>query len=283
MENEACLHRKREPDIPHDAPLDEKLAIESAFRSRLIAAGRLFDIHNLTQCFKTKQEAVVVLAKHRARCRALWNGENMPDCHTDPSDDAHRAENAIRKLQDKADRLLCAPNQATRQDDADFASQWTEELRSAMSCTQEHVSITEGSIQQQRLQSIWEKAAFPTKKCLTGGIPDPKHLAALLKKPLVLNDAHDWYASSTFENANGRDASLTLDIPDIDPFAEITDVVYEYAASEHTRLGLPRANAPLNPEQRASGRHVLKVAPSTTLPPPNTTSPSSHHTPATSP
>jgi hypothetical protein len=261
MEDEACLHRNREPDMTANTSLDDKPAIESEKRSRFIAAGRLFDVETLTTCFRTKHEAAIALGKHRARARALWNqnGNIKPNCDTGPSDDRNRAVNAIQRLQDKADKILCAPNQAIRQTDAAFATKWSEELNKAMRYSED--SMPDGSTQQQQLQSNWKKAAFPTKKSLTGGIRNPKELAAMLKKPLELSDASDWYAPSTSENANNWNAPSTLDITGNDPFAEITDVEYESAVAEHKLLGCPLAIAPLNPEQRESGRHVLQVAP----------------------
>ena len=267
MEDEACLHRKREPDITASTPRDEKVEIESAMRSRLIAAGRLYDHENLTTCFRTKHEAAIAIGKYRARARTLWNqnGNIKPHCGTAPSDDTRRAANAIQKLRDKADKILCEPNQAKRQEDAAFAAKWTKELTKALRYSQEATSTPDATHQQQ-LQTNWKKAAFPTKNSLTGGIPNPKQLVAMLKMPLVLNDASDWYASSTPENANDCVASSTNDITVFDPFAEITDVAYECAAAEHKHLGRPIADAPLNPEQRAGGRHVLQVAPSTTHP-----------------
>ncbi len=89
----------------------------------------------------------------------------------------------------------------------------------------------------------------------------------MLKKPLELSDASDWYASPTSENANNRNASLTFGNTGNDPFAEIIDIEYESAVAEHTHSGRPLEEGPLNPEQRESGRHVLKMAPPTTLPP----------------
>jgi hypothetical protein len=83
VEHEACLRRPREPDIPVGATYDERAAIESARLSRLVAAGRLFDLEkeNVSSCFKTKQTAVVLLAKHRVRSHTLWSqsGHNKPD------------------------------------------------------------------------------------------------------------------------------------------------------------------------------------------------------------
>jgi len=278
MEDEACLHRNREPDITATTPFDEKLAIESAQRSRFIAAGRLFDIENLTTCFRTKHEAAIALGKHRGRARTFWNqnGNNKPNCDISLSESTNRAANAIRSLQDKADKIMGAPDQATRQKDAAFATNWTKELGNAMLYTQENDCMPDRSIQHQQLQLNWTKAAFPTRKSLTGGILNPKILADILKKPLQLNDASDWYASTTSENANNWNASSTLDNRVNDPFAEITDMEYECAVAEHKHFGRPLEDVPLNPEQRESGRHVLKVAPSTPLPSLNTTSPSSH-------
>ncbi len=71
VEDEACLRRKREPDSTSATLRDEKSAIESAKRSRMIAAGRLFDIDNCTSCFRTREQVILLLAKHRARTRTL--------------------------------------------------------------------------------------------------------------------------------------------------------------------------------------------------------------------
>ncbi len=99
------------------------------------------------------------------------------------------------------------------------------------------------------------QAAFPTKKCLTGGIPNPRHLAALLKDPIVLNDGNEWDASGSTE----MQPRLPEGITDNDPFAEITDLEYENAAALHKFMNLLNIDAPLNPEQRAGGRNILKV------------------------
>ena len=115
--------------------------------------------------------------------------------------------------------------------------------------------VRDGSPQQRQLQAIWGKAAFPTRKSLTGGIPNPRQLAALLKQPIVLNDGNEWDASGPTET-QPRTHEVTTDN---DPFAEITDVEYETAATLHKFMNLLDIDAPLNPEQRASGRHVLKV------------------------
>jgi hypothetical protein len=66
LEHRACLRRQREPDIPVTVSQAGKLRIQSAKRSRFIAAGRLYDIEICTSCFKTNQEAMVILGKHRA-------------------------------------------------------------------------------------------------------------------------------------------------------------------------------------------------------------------------
>jgi hypothetical protein len=80
-------------------------------------------------------------------------------------------------------------------------------------------------------------------------------LAALLKQPIVLNDGNEWDASGPTETQPRLHEVIT----DNDPFAEITDVEYETAATLHKFMNLLDIDAPLNPEQRASGRHVLKV------------------------
>jgi hypothetical protein len=116
-------------------------------------------------------------------------------------------------------------------------------------------TLRNGSPQQLQLQATWGKAAFPTKKCLTGGILDPRHLVGLLMQPIVLNDGNEW-------NSSGPTVTLPRlpeGIEDNDPFAEITDLEYENAAALHKFMNLTDIHAPLNPEQRASGRQILKV------------------------
>jgi hypothetical protein len=115
--------------------------------------------------------------------------------------------------------------------------------------------VRDGSLQQRQLQAIWGKAAFPTKKCLTGGIPNPRHLAALLKEPIVLHDGNEWDASGPAETR----PRLPEGIADGDPFAEITDLEYENAAAFNKLMNDLNIDAPLNPEQRAGGRNILKV------------------------
>ncbi len=66
-------------------------------------------------------------------------------CDIGLSDGTNRAANAIRRLQDKADKILSAPNQATRQEDAFLATQWAKELCNAVRYSQEHDSVPDGS------------------------------------------------------------------------------------------------------------------------------------------
>jgi hypothetical protein len=80
-------------------------------------------------------------------------------------------------------------------------------------------------------------------------------LAALLKEPIVLNDRNEWDASGPTETQPRLHEGIT----DNDPFAEITDLEYENAAALHKFMNLTDIHAPLNPEQRASGRQILKV------------------------
>ncbi len=105
LEVEACLRDIREEDILPTMSEETQLQIRSNRRSRLIACGRLYDIENCTSCFKTKKEAVILLAKHRSRARALWNEDGciMPYDHTaTASDQDKRASALIQKLRDKA-------------------------------------------------------------------------------------------------------------------------------------------------------------------------------------
>ena len=48
MESEACRGSEREPDMTENMCEDDKDAISSAKRSRLIAHGRLYDNENIT-------------------------------------------------------------------------------------------------------------------------------------------------------------------------------------------------------------------------------------------
>jgi hypothetical protein len=45
-----------------------------------------------------------------------------------------------------------------------------------------------------------------------------------------------------------------------DPFAEIDNIAYELEVATHKASGLPVTDAPLNLEQRAGGRDIIKVA-----------------------
>ena len=259
LEEEACLRQKRESNIQHTTSQNEKLAIMSARRSRFIAAGRLYDIENCTDCFRTNKGAVVVLGKHRARARTVWteNGENKPYNGT-PSSQKFQAQILLQKLRDKADRMF-TQDQASRQNDAQWANLWTKDLHTALCNFQAPIGASATSIL--TLLSIWRKAASPTKRSLAGGISHPREFDVLLKKPIVLMDAHKWTTSSNTTTApNTTTYETHADTIDNDIFAEIDDIAYERAVEAHKHHCLPMEEAPLNPEQRASGRDFIKVA-----------------------
>ena len=151
--------------------------------------------------------------------------------------------------------MLCTQDQATRLNDAAWASQWTKELSTALHSYLEPWSTS--TISLPRLQTIWKKAAFPTRQSLNGGISNPRELAALLRQPIVLTDTNEWNTSTNTPYINDE---LRAGTSDNDPFATITDVEYLRAVDAHIQLGLPMTNAPLNPEQRNCGRDFLKVA-----------------------
>ena len=260
LEDEACLRNEREPDILPTTSQDDVIAIESARCSRLIAAGRLNDIENCTNCFKTKKESVVLLGKHRARARALWN-QNGVDMPYDESASAqnYQASILIQKLRDKAERMKCPQDLVTRQDDAHWASEWSKELGTALRLSQDHRTMDSESLP--RLQSVWNKAAHPRKRTLEGGIRNPRDVAKLLKQPIVLDDTADWFSTAITPAVPTITYETTSDISlDDDPFADITEIAYGVSVDTHKRLGLPLQRAPLNPEQRACGRDFLKVA-----------------------
>jgi hypothetical protein len=259
LEEEACLRGPREPDILPSTTIDEAFAIQSARRSRLIAAGRLYDVDNCTSCFKTKKEAIVLLGKHRARARALWN----QDGNNKPYDDSEAAQNyqasiLVQKLRDKADRMKCPQDMITRQNDANWATEWKKDLGAALSHFQ---APQTNSNLVSRLHTIWNSAAFPTKRSLAGGIRNPKDVVQQLKQPVVLQDTIDWFSSTIVPSTTSIDYITTSEvICDSDPFADINDVAYNVAVDTHKRLGLPSSTAPLNPEQRACGRDFIKIA-----------------------
>ena len=256
LEVTACLRQNRERDITPATSEEDEVEIMSKRRSRLIACGRLYDIENCTSCFKTKREAVVLLAKHRARARDLWNETNRPYDNTSNASDLEQSASAlIQKLRDKADRLLCTQDQATRQKDAAWASHWKEELGKALGFYLEPKTTT--SISLLRLNTIWKKAAFPTQQTLHGGIKNPRELVALLKQPIVLTDTNEW---NTPTNTNAWNTPINDESRHNDPFAAITEVEYLRAVDAYIQLQLPMKNAPLNPEQRNCGRDFLKVA-----------------------
>ena len=112
-----------------------------------------------------------------------------------------------------------------------------------------------------RLRSIWPKAASPTRKSLAGGIRNPKDFDILLKKPIVLLDRNEWNRCTTDKTVTNAAYDVTrTSTTDNDPFTEISEIEFKIAVEEHRHLGLPLTEAPLNAEQRASGRDFLKVA-----------------------
>jgi hypothetical protein len=260
LEMEACQRSQREPDILPTTSQNEKLAIKSARRSRLIASGRLYDIENCTKCFKTKKEAVVLLGKYRARARAVWNqnGDYKPYDGTAAAQNKE-ASILVQKLRDKADRMTCPQDIITRQNDAKWASEWTKDLGIALRTSQDHRTTINGPVS--RLHYVWKQAANPLKRSLAGGIRCPREVAQLLKQPIVLDDRDDWFTStSTPTIANPSCEPSIASDPDKDPFEAITDIEYETAVDIHKRLGLEAKTAPLNLEQRACGRDFLKIA-----------------------
>ncbi len=146
---------------------------QSAKRSRFRAAERLYDVENCTRCFKTNQEAMVLLGKHRARSRTIWSETNKPVCGTAASE-VQKTCTALQKLRDKAAKTLDSPNQAKRQHDAAWAGEWATELLSALCSLEEQATTCQTSLPQ--LQSILRNAASPTKRSLTGGIPNPRNV-----------------------------------------------------------------------------------------------------------
>lgn len=253
LEREACLHCNREPDAPDNASHNEMLAIQSAERSRFIAAGRLYDIENITSGFKTTKDSQILLGKHRSRDRTLWTETNKPFSGT-ASSELQAAALEIEKLRDRQSRLLGKPDQAKRLTDSSWFTEWTKKLSIALRYT------GPGSTNSpEELGSIWRKAAFPTKRSLNGGIPNVKELVSLLKKRIVLNDSDDWDGTS-ITAGDGVIGGDTIGIDPLDPFIEISDSVYESLVEAHKSSGLPDKDAPLNPEQRAGARDMLKVA-----------------------
>jgi hypothetical protein len=260
LEYEACLRRRREPDIPVGATYDERSAIEVARLSRLIAAGRLFDLDNIIGCFKTKRAAVVLLCKHRSRARTLWSqsGENKPNGFTAPADERRAAAAAIQKLLDKTARLRCPRDQASRQNDAAWASQFAKSLCGALPSSRGKKENGDASLR--RLQSIWKQAAFPVRRSLQGGVHDPRKLSAALKQSLVMAESDaSGIISSSVDTYITRHAMIANTIC-ADPFADIDDPAYERAVEAHNSAGLRAKDAPLNPEQRAAGRNFVKFA-----------------------
>ena len=259
MQREAFRGIEREPDMTDNMCQDDKDAISSAKRSRLIAHGRLYDIDNVTKCFKAKRPAVVVLAKHRARARTVWsaNGHNKPAGEAPAG--MHRAANAIRNLQEKADRIRGNDDLPSRLNKVHSATKWANDLRNALPHNRFQAKYPSDT--PQRLQYIWKNAAFPTKHSLKGGIRNPVDFASLLKKPIVLTDSNEWNTGNLpVRNIGESNFSLDANTDVIDLFAEISEDAYEHAAAEHKALGLPNANAPLNPEQRNCGRDIIRVA-----------------------
>ena len=257
---EACRGIEREPDITDVMSQDDKDAISSAKRSRLIAHGRLYDIDNVTKCFQAKRTAVVVLAKMRARARTIWSasGNNKPPAEAAPAE-MHRAAKAIRNLQAKADRIRGNDDMPSRLNKVASATKWANDLRNALSHNRFQARYPSDT--PQRLQSIWKKAAFPTKRSLKGGIRDPVNFVSLLKKPIVLTDSNEWNTGNLpVPNIGDSNFSPDANTDDMDLFAEISEIAYERAATEHKASGLPNADAPLNPEQRHCGREIIKVA-----------------------
>ena len=259
FEHEACLTRHREPDITEGTSREDHAAILSAKRSRKIAAGRLFDIENISKCFKVKRAAVVVSAKYRARARDFWSDNRVSKPPSIAPVENQRAARAIDALQARADRIFDGGDQAKRLLKLAKATKWAAELRSALLQSRFHSGILNTT--PSRLKSVWAKAAYPTKQSLLGGVANPSAITALLKKPIVLQDSSEWNTSSSSIAIN-RTAIISGDeiSVDKDPFAEITDDAYAIEAAQYIASGLPHDNAPLNPEQRACGRDIIKVA-----------------------
>jgi hypothetical protein len=90
---------------------------------------------------------------------------------------------------------------------------------------------------------------------------NPRNVAQQLKQPIVLSDTADWISSANTPTACITNSGTTPEIVyETDPFADVSAEAYSDAVDTHVRLGLSLDTAPLNPEQRASGRDFLKIA-----------------------
>jgi hypothetical protein len=128
------------------------------------------------------------------RSRTIWSETNKPAFDTAASE-VQKLCTALQKLRDKAANILDSPNQAKRQHDAAWAGEWATEFLSALCSLEEQTTTCQLSLPQ--LQFIWGNAASPSKRSLTGGIPNPKNVSLSFKKPIVLADPSWDTATST--------------------------------------------------------------------------------------
>jgi hypothetical protein len=78
LEHDACLHRAREPDITSEMSLSERILNETKRDIRLVASGRLYELENKINGFKTTQNADDTTKAYRTRSKTLWNNRNKP-------------------------------------------------------------------------------------------------------------------------------------------------------------------------------------------------------------
>ena len=86
-------------------PLDRGDAAKA--KSRVIAAGRISRLVNVTTAFRVELQTAIMLTKHRARARVRWNGDKRPGVSSvgGVDDAARQAVKDINKLNAKAARL----------------------------------------------------------------------------------------------------------------------------------------------------------------------------------
>ena len=264
LEYDACWYRAREADVTETTPPAEARRLAVARRVRLIAAARLHDIENVTSGFSTKKNVVMLLSKHRERARKLWRDGDRPaggggDANGAPAD-ARAAAKALAKLREKAARLRDAKDQSTLQADADAAKRWGESLVGALQSARapSAPSAEQREREAAALAAQWGLAARPARRSLEAqALGDVTSINKALRAPLVPSGEAEAQPAAAEAAADGaRTGGQTAH----DPFAPLTDGEYDAAAAAHRAAGLPVAEAPLNPEQRAAGRDFRDYA-----------------------
>ena len=256
LETQACYRTHRESDVAIDASKTDIWNIEDKRDERIVASGRLFDIDNVIGCFRTSPASQYMIPKYSARSRTLWNNCNRPmnpvgdDAKTSQTQKKNAAYAA--EIHAETERALNEPNLLKKLTVAKSLQAWQHRLTDSLPQTcQSNTSRCMAS------DTNWSVAC--AKSTPLNSIPNPEKVLKKLAEPIETKGgtSASIRADNVTKHAKNSDLSKALEDG---PFAEISQEAYDV---EYTRLlsqGAKTEQMPLNREQRAMGRNLLKYA-----------------------